>query len=475
MGNMTQAFSESKFLNETQLNQINENNNKNDLHFGDVLSNFEAEHLIEKLRIINIEEYGSNEWFKQDEIYQRLNMQAHVNALMKSDEFIMDTMVTFDKLKILIFDLVQTELWKQKVLPLIKNHLLITNTYRNYIAIYHESVICNLLEVVMYHRTAIDSAEEYLVELIDYCYRKLLNLANYQKKKITKKSVEEMLAKTREQEFNEQIEDIEFKIGMMCISIIRFITDYVQYLPIGTLHHLLEVTDILCVFVPLIENKPWLRQNHNDEREKYENSKWVIVEKNEYSKIIKIEANVWIAIYNLFMSADCRKKYELNEFRKSNLLRLRKYMNEILMDQIPNLSHMLRSLEELSIIQVQSIAQNNPFIVQQIPEIREKISKGKNWKDIAEKQKQQYFIYDIEQAKEDMKRLADLYGQNIVEGLLEGFKCEQCKKMLLKDVLHVKVFGIVQENVNYQQNQEVEKVYKVQEIFQQKEDLNDLD
>ena len=136
----------------------------------------------------------------------------------------------------------------------------------------------------------------------------------------------------------------------MCLSIIRFITDYVRFLPISVVHHLLEVTDILCVLVPLIEEKPWIRQNSSGDREKYENGKWVIVDKGEYSKVVRLEGNVWIAIYNLFMEPECRKKYELSEFRKSNLLRLRKYMNEILLDQIPNLSHMLRALEELSIM-----------------------------------------------------------------------------------------------------------------------------
>ncbi|KAL4477620.1 hypothetical protein ABPG74_002770 [Tetrahymena malaccensis] len=371
--------------------------------------------------------------------------------MVKSDESIMDYLVTFDKVKILIYDLIETEIWKQKVLPLLKNHILKINTYRSYIAVYHEAVVCNLLEVIMFHRTAVDSADEFLIELIDYCYRKLVHLTKLfiiqhlklntqnssqffspQTKKVPKKTVEDVLKKTRIEEYQEQIDDIEFKICMMCISIIRFISDYVKHLPVSVVHHLLKINDILCILVPLIEDKPWLRQTSDGEREKYENSKWQIVEKSEYSKIVKLEANVWITIYNLFMDSECRKKYELNEFRKSNLLRLRKYINEILLDQIPNLSHMLRTLEELSIMNVQSVPKSNPFIVQQIPEIRENIIKGKNWNDIAEKQKNEYFLNDKETAKQDMQRLADFYGQNIIDGLMEGFKCELCKKEATK-------------------------------------------
>ena len=31
----------------------------------------------------------------------------------------------------------------------------------------------NLLEVCLFHRTAIEASENYILELIDYCYRKL--------------------------------------------------------------------------------------------------------------------------------------------------------------------------------------------------------------------------------------------------------------------------------------------------------------
>lgn len=158
------------------------------------------------------------------------------------------------------------------------------------------------------------------------------------------------MKKTRLEEFEEQKIDIEFSISMMCVSIIRFITDYIKYLPVSIGHHLLVDNDILCVLVPLIEEKPYLRNTKNgyfytiykksfffmkkiiDEREVYENSKWNLVPKNEYSKIPKLEANIWVSIYNLFMDPECRKKYELNDFRKSNLLRVHflnynKYIN----------------------------------------------------------------------------------------------------------------------------------------------------
>ena len=49
-------------------------------------------------------------------------------------------------------------------------------------------------------------------------------------------------------------------------------------------------------------------------------------------------------------------------------------MNEVLLDNIPNLSAMLKSLEELSIMNVPSQLSQNPFVVQQVPQIMTAIS-----------------------------------------------------------------------------------------------------
>ena len=47
------------------------------------------------------------------------------------------------------------------------------NSMKVYMSIYHESTICNILEVLMFHRTAIDESGDFLVEVIDYCYKKI--------------------------------------------------------------------------------------------------------------------------------------------------------------------------------------------------------------------------------------------------------------------------------------------------------------
>ena len=53
---------------------------------------------------------------------------------------------------------------------------------------------------------------------------------------------------------------------------------------------------------------------------------------SEQNRITKVEAQIWLTIYNMFLSQDTNRKYEVTSFRKQNLLRLRKYLNEMLLD-----------------------------------------------------------------------------------------------------------------------------------------------
>ncbi len=83
------------------------------------------------------------------------------------------------------------------------------------------------------------------------------------------------------------------------------------------------------------------------------------------------------------MDIECRRKYEFNEFRKSNILRLKKYMNELLLDQIPVLNTMLRPLEELRLMNAPPVSNMSKFYVESVPELLPKIKKGRKWNELA--------------------------------------------------------------------------------------------
>mmetsp|Transcript_292 Transcript_292/g.448 ORF Transcript_292/g.448 Transcript_292/m.448 type:complete len:110 (-) Transcript_292:413-742(-) len=108
----------------------------------------------------------------------------------------------------------------------------------------------------------------------------------------------------------------------------------------------------------------------------------------------------------MFMTNDTSRKYEMTSFRKNNLLRLRKFMNEVLLDQLPMLADMLRGLEEMSIRgDPGAVSTSNAFVVETLPEIRTRLLANRNWRELAQQQAQTFFAKDSAQEKADMNRL----------------------------------------------------------------------
>merc|ERR1712159_376274 len=86
-----------------------------------------------------------------------------------------------------------------------------------------------------------------------------------------------------------------------------------------------------------------------------------------------LQVQLFLAVHNLVMDQDCRNRYYLTSSRKDNLLRLRRFLNDVVFDQVPPLANLLRTLEELSITGNFTGAEeaHTPFIVELIAEIRE--------------------------------------------------------------------------------------------------------
>ena len=63
-----------------------------------------------------------------------------------------------------------------------------------------------------------------------------------------------------------------------------------QELSIPIVHQMIEMNDIPCMLVPLLESKPWFRKTKKGELEKYEDQKWVKVPPQDVNKMPKVEA-----------------------------------------------------------------------------------------------------------------------------------------------------------------------------------------
>ncbi|CAM9275899.1 unnamed protein product, partial [Heterosigma akashiwo] len=77
-----------------------------------LLSVAEAEQHIEMLRSFPLEEVGTSDWLKQSEIIGKLNIQAHQSAAQRSDEFVLEALQTWEKVPLLVEELLRVEAWR---------------------------------------------------------------------------------------------------------------------------------------------------------------------------------------------------------------------------------------------------------------------------------------------------------------------------------------------------------------------------
>ena len=130
----------------------------------------------------------------------------------------------------------------------------------------------------------------------------------------------------------------------------------------------METHDFPLLFVPLVEEPPWTRRRtvvvggRSDGGattkvvwEKLHRNEWKEVPPSELLHLTNHEGQPWLALYHLTCSSSCRSSYGLDEYRRSRLMRVRKFLQDgRLVDQLPVLADVARYLDELSILAVPS-------------------------------------------------------------------------------------------------------------------------
>ncbi|KAG0620258.1 hypothetical protein M758_4G202400 [Ceratodon purpureus] len=250
-----------------------------------------------------------------------------------------------------------------------------------------------------------------LLELTDYCYRKIvyLNTQGAEDAKYKERSGRAIQDMTPQEDLQEKTSGTEFGIAICSISVLRYLTDFMGDLPLSVMARMLDCHDILMALIPLVENPPWQRKRTRSGKpitEKYAEGKWTEVQASDRFKLTKTDAQLWLCIYNLIVDKRCRLKYTYDDFRRSTVL---------------------KAVEQLVIQVPQTTAESasGRLIIEQVPELREKLMTGKNWRVIAEKQLKSAFSEassaTLRQAQEMLKLFQ--FGE-----LMEQPTCAACKK-----------------------------------------------
>ncbi|XP_006169436.1 zinc finger MYND domain-containing protein 10 isoform X2 [Tupaia chinensis] len=345
----------------------------------------EAEVLVQGLHSFPIREMGSEGWSQQHEHLEKLNMQAILDASVSQGEPIQELLVTHRKIPALVEELIAVEMWKQKVFPVLcrLEDFKPQNTFPIYMVVHHEASIINLLETVFFHKLA-------------------------------------------SQELQKQAELMEFEIALKALSVLRYITDCMDSLSLSTLSRMLSTHNLPCLLVELLEHSPWTRRE-GGKLQQFEGGRWQTVATSEQQKLSKLDGQVWIALYNLLLSPEAQARYHLTNFVKGQLLKLRAFLTDILLDQLPNLADLQRFLAQLALAETQSPKKD--LVLEQIPEIWERLereNRGK-WQAIAKHQLRHVFSPSEQDLRLQAQRWAETYRLDVLEAVApERPRCAHC-------------------------------------------------
>ncbi|XP_054833036.1 zinc finger MYND domain-containing protein 10 isoform X4 [Eublepharis macularius] len=288
----------------------------------------EAEVLVRELKNFPLRDIGDHGWLRQHEYIQKLNMQALLSASAGHEQFLSELLVNYAKIPTLVEELITVEIWKQKIFPILckLKDFKPKSTFPIYLVLHHEASIINFLETMFFHKEICESAEDIVLDLIDYSHRKLTLLAAQSASgKIPNKLLAEDLQNASSmQELKKQAEMMEFDISLRALSVLRFITDQIERyidLPVSAVTRMLNTHNFPCLLVQLVEHCPWSCYEEG-KLKKFENGAWYVVPHEDHKKITKLDGQVWIALYNLLLGTECQRKYNFDNFNKNQLLKI---------------------------------------------------------------------------------------------------------------------------------------------------------
>ena len=250
-------------------------------------------------------------------------------------------------------------------------------------------------------------------------------------------------------EIQDSMYDATYQTAIASVALSRYLCENVNELGPSLLSRMLEVHDFPLLLIPLVEEPPWTRRrmvekkrgttttsktNNNSNSsmmiwEKLdERNEWKEVPTSELLRVTQLEGQPWLALFHLTTSKSFRESYGLDEYRKSQLMRLRKYIHESLTDQLPVLGEVARYLDELSIVGVppagqgvhrpSSNASSSGLLLQRVDTLRESIVGGKRnmqsdeyWKGVAQTQWDEIFSHVTDATDHELRRVAsEVYG-----------------------------------------------------------------
>lgn len=370
----------------------------------------EADILVQSLVPISIEKIGSSAWKEQREAIELLNFCSHTNANLKKDDFVMASLIKHEKMVVLLHELLVMDVWRRKIFPSISKEV-IESPSGVYLYYNYEMILLNFLECLMYFEESVVAFEDSILELLDYSWRQVnLFLAQGNAKISTvPPPLDPKSPPSTAQQFASQEWEMQCSRALTSITILWFIIDRLEALPMAVINAVLQKNDLLVGFADVLLAQPWQRRG-KEGVQKFINGRYTPV--SDPLRICVPEAHSWFAMHKLLCDRECRKKYAYTTYKKEAIIRVKRFLNETLVDQIPALVDVQRALEELSFLEPPSGTEEkfkSTLIIEPVAQLMESIEGGKNFNQLAENMAR--MLNDPRSKMEDAQRLSRIFDQ----------------------------------------------------------------
>lgn len=372
---------------------------------------------INSIKKFQVNEIGTDEWFETHEILIKFNQQAIIEASSFREELVKELFVLNDKLKILVHEAYCVLIWRTKILP----KLMVTESDANstfvlYSILYHEAIAISLLEILLYHENGCQALGEIAIDIIDYCAQAIVQLIALTHLKHVQENADpkKVHTETASEELERQKGDLLFKIGLRCLTILSFIADKIDTMPISIVRRMVVTHDVPCLLSEVLNAQPWIRNVNGVE--KYIDDKWISINDIDVNKVTKVEAHVWFCLRQLLFSKEAMSFYEINQFRQREISKCQEFLSINLLDQLPPLADLKHRLCTISLSD--SSVRSGNIILEEIPEIKNQIinnAKNIGYKQIAENHMERFFNLNTSELANIAKRLSDTYNIELFE------------------------------------------------------------
>jgi len=350
----------------------------------------EAEHFVKSLKAFAVNNVASTEWIQQMIKIEQLNVRAHQQASGNQFEEIVDLIKTYEMFGTLVHELIASDMYLSQALPKIKPKLSQTAFVRLFIIERSMTTLLNLIELVVFKPETLDS--EHLIPLVDFCVMKVVALLSLDLKALTVEEPSEAL-KTA------------FSIGFSSLSILWCISCACsdEAFPISVTKRLVSENDVIPTLAELIVKQPW-KTVKAGKIIKWSDSGLSTLPPAEALRVCKPEAHAWTALQQL-LEPRSQSLATWNESKRQALLQIEGMLSEVLIDQLPPLEGLKRTLQMLRVSEFPQ-PKFTP-VLEIVPQMTEEFSQKFDWDDIAKKSLRHYEPSTNKQFQKEMMEISE--------------------------------------------------------------------